>query len=236
MRHNLSNIHLQNANLLAGVTGSKSRELNGLGEEKFSNGLLHYYCQSRRDGKTALQGWCIRRCACMPSAQSLLRSCLPVSRRKSSERWRGFITSVANRNLRAMSFYRKEEGNVTFAVFARLVRLSIPFSLFHLFDPSSSSSSSRHSRVLFLSSVLFFLSHRPAFLSSIVFSISGNANRAMFFADNFAERKSHRVRLLSEPPILENQQYSADSYVGSMTKRERVVTILSFFYRFHYAE
>jgi len=35
---------------------------------------------------------------------------LPVAVRKASLRWRGFITSVANRNLRAMSFYRKEEA------------------------------------------------------------------------------------------------------------------------------
>lgn len=34
--------------------------------------------------------------------------------RKAGVRWRGFITSVANRNLRAMSFYRKEKAhNVT---------------------------------------------------------------------------------------------------------------------------
>lgn len=56
--------------------------------------------------------------------QSPLRSCLPVVvGRKAGGRWRGFITSVANRNLRAMSFYRKEEArNVRAFCFVRLIR------------------------------------------------------------------------------------------------------------------
>lgn len=141
------------------------------------------------------------------SVQSLLRSCLPiVAGRKAGGRWRGFITSVANRNLRAMSFYRKEE--------ARNVRAFCSISR------SSLLSSSAASRCFFRLSVLFLFNREsrvPSFLllvlrpSSIAFSISSNgrrgcsspiipadANRAELFADNFAERKSHRVRLLSK--------------------------------------
>lgn len=82
--------------------------------------------------------------------QSLLRSCLPiVAGRKAGGRWRGFITSVANRNLRAMSFYRKEEArNVRAFCFVHLAFAltlffrRLPCSFDSLFSSSSAASSS----------------------------------------------------------------------------------------------
>lgn len=104
-----------------------------------------------------------------------------------------------------MSFYRKEE--------ARNVRA---FCLVHftLFLFSFRRLSSFRPSVLFLlyslelhSSFLLFIL-RPSFFYRVLYLRDKDlppapyANRVELFADNFAERKSHRVRLLSESIVV----------------------------------
>jgi len=168
--------------------------------------------------RTASYGGCIA----LVRRESVTASRLPVAARKASLRWRGFITSVANRNLRAMSFYRKEEARNVARNF--LPRPSHP----PLLSPFASSSPTlppcrRGSRPSLSTGPSFSFSSAapsPLFLippSILAFFCPGVlcfrkketgrpplARRpppprrwtppieASLFADNLAERKSHR--------------------------------------------
>jgi len=141
------------------------------------------------------RGWCIRRCTRRCSHHA--RSCLPVAVGRLAEG--GFITSVANRNLRAMSFYRKEK--------ARNVRAFclVYFTLFLSFLRRLTSC--RSFSPILSNSVVLFSSSFSDHLSSTAFSIS--ETKIPLLCSTPIEwsflpiiSQNRKVRLLSEPSMV----------------------------------